>query len=410
MSPEYRFSAKTWKGNNISSIINAPNRASALQTLREKKLVPLTLKEHHSYRKKFNDRFLKFLRIIGYRSYSNRDLMIFCRQFATMLEAGIDILQSLRILSQQVETAALRRYIFDAAREVEEGSSLAAALRNRSKVFPAIMTNMVEVGETSGSLDTIMEKLAVHFEKQHDLQEKIRSATLYPLIIICVAFTVIAVMIIFVLPQFAQIFNSLGMPIPLYTRLLLSVGNLIRQYWFLLPPTVLIAGVWLTWSIHTTKGRLIFDRIRLHFPLFGKIYRQTLAARFARVMGTLLYGGVTLHLSLELIDKIIDNAVISKSIVELSAALNRGESIAEPLRKIQYFPPLLAEMIHVGEETGALEKTLLSTAFFYEREVSYFVERLSTILEPFLLLLVGLFIGILVYSVLSPMYQVFQMI
>lgn len=410
MTPQYRFSAKTLDGNEVNSVINAANRSEALQALSKNNMVPIILKEKQIYREMLSAWLARIFNFIGYRAYSNRDMMIFCRQFATLLQAGIAILQSLRILANQFEIASLKKPISAVARDVEEGSSLTGAMRNYPENFPPIMINMIEVGEAGGMLDMIMEKLALHFEKQNDLQEKIRSATLYPIVIISVAITVMAIMIIFVLPQFSQIFNSLGMPLPFFTRLLLSLGTFLRQYWFMIPPAVLIFAGWLTWYTHTKKGRLHYDQIRLHFPLFGKIYRQTLAARFARIMGTLLSGGVTLHAALELVDKVIDNAVITLSIKELGAAVNRGESITEPLRRITYFPSLLSEMVRVGEETGALEQTLLSTAVFYEREVAYFVERLSSILEPLLLLIVGLFIGLLVYSVLSPMYQVFQMI
>lgn len=410
MTPQYHFSAKTLNGKEVNSVIGAANRTEALQALNKNNMVPMALKEKYAYREKISASLARILKFIGYRSYSNRDMMIFCHQFATLLQAGITILQSLRILANQFEIATLKKPISGVARDVEEGSSLTSALRGYPDKFPPIMINMIEVGEAGGMLDMIMEKLALHFEKQHDLQEKIRSATLYPIVIISVAITVMAIMIVFVLPQFSQIFNSLGMQLPLFTRLLLSMSTFLRHYWLLLPPAALIIAGWLTWYTHTKKGRLRYDQIRLHFPLFGKIYRQTLAARFARIMGTLLSGGVTLHASLELVDKVIDNAVITLSIRELGAAVNRGESITEPLRKIAYFPPLLSEMVRVGEETGALEQTLLSTAVFYEREVAYFVERLSSILEPALLLIVGFFIGFLVYSILSPMYQVFQMI
>ena len=410
MSPQYRFIAKTWQGETIREMLSATSRDNALDLLRLRNLVPLDLKEDHDYYFKLQVSTAKLLRRFGYRPYSNRDMMILCRQFATMLQAGIPILQGLKILSRQSEIAALKNIIRAVALEVEQGSDLTAALRNRHESFPVIMVNMVAVGETGGLLDTIMEKMADHFEKQHDLEEKIRSATLYPIFIICVAMVVIAVMIVFVLPQFAQIFDSIGMDMPFYTRLLLAIGNLVREHWLLLSGIIFLTITGLLGFAQTKKGRHIFDLIRLRLPLFGKIYRQTLSARFSRILGTLLAGGVTLHASLELVDKVIDNMVISKAIREIGAAVNRGETIATPLQDIKYFPPLLSEMIRIGEETGALEKTLYSTAVFYEREVSYFVERLSTILEPVLLLIVGLFIGLLVFSIFSPMYQVFQMI
>lgn len=410
MAPQYSYRAKSHKGETLSAAINTADRAEALELLRSQNLVPIEIRELDSNDEGIKSGIKSILYSLGYRPYNNRTMMIFCRQFATMLEAGIPILQGLQILSEQSELTSLRKEIRTVALEVEEGSSFNEALRNSEKNFPLIMVNMTEVGETGGMLDKIMEKLADHFEKQHDLAEKIRSATLYPCFIISVAMAVMAVMIIFVLPQFAQIFNSMGMEMPFYTRLLMSLGSLARQYWLLLLFLLLILTAGLSLSAQTKKGRYLYDQTRLYFPLFGRIYRQTLAARFARILGTLLAGGVTLNNALELVDRVINNSVVSESIILINEAVSEGETIAAPLSKVKYFTPLLAAMVRIGEESGALEKTLESTATFYEKEVSYHVERLSTILEPALLLIVGIFIGLLVFSILSPMYQVFQMI
>ena len=410
MSPQYRFIAKNWQGETVSSVLSAANRTEALGLLYLRNLVTLDLEENNNSRFQLQDVLPKLLQRLGFKSYSSRDMMIFCRQFATMLQAGLSILHCLKVLSRQKEISALNKRIKAVALEIEQGSSLADALRSRQDNFPVIMVNMTEVGETGGTLDAIMERMADHFEKQHDLQEKIRSATLYPFFIIGIAIVVVAVMVVFVLPQFARIFDSIGMEMPVYTRVLLTFSSLLREHWLLLLLFSLMAAAGLTWYKQTVKGRQVFDLIRLRFPLFGKIYRQTLTARFSRILGTLLAGGVTLYASLELVDKIIDNVIISKLIHQVGAAVNRGETIADTLQTIKYFPPLLSEMARIGEETGTLEKTLHSTAIFYEREVTYFVERLSTVLEPVLLLFVGLFIGLLVFSILSPMYQVFQMI
>jgi len=382
LSPNYHYTARNWDGETVKSELNAADRPEALSLLRSQKLIPLELKEHSKYSSGFKSLLKALFYRIGYRPYSNRTLMIFCRQFATMLGAGIPILQCLQLLAAQSELGSLKGEISAVAGDVEEGSSLTAALLSRRESFPPLMISMVDVGETGGTLDGIMEKLADHFEKQHDLGEKVRSATLYPAFIIGVAITVMAVMIVFVLPQFAQIFNAMGM----------EMGNLIHRQWLILSLLLFILAVSLCLAAQTKKGRHFYDQARLQIPVFGKIYRQTLAARFARILSTLLGSGVTLNLS------------------TLGLAISEGETIAAPLARAKYFPPLLSAMVRIGEESGALEKTLESTALFYEREVSYHVEKLGTILEPALLLIVGLFIGLLVFSILSPMYQVFQMI
>lgn len=410
MSPQYRYRARNWQGETVKSELNAADRPEALALLHSKKLIPLELIERNKYGSDLKSLFKTLFYRLGYRPYSNRTLMIFCRQFATMLSAGIPILQCLQLLAAQSELGSLKREISAVAGEVEEGSSLTTALLSRRESFPPLMISMVEVGETGGTLDGIMEKLADHFEKQHDLGEKIRSATLYPTFIIGVAIIVMAVMIVFVLPQFAQIFNAMGMEMPLYTRLLMGLGNLVHRQWLILSILLFSLTAFLCLAAQTKKGRRLYDQARLQVPVFGKIYRQTLAARFARILSTLLGSGVTLNQALELVDRVINNRLLSESISALGIAISEGETIAAPLAKAKYFPPLLSAMVRIGEESGALEKTLESTALFYEREVSYHVERLGTILEPALLLIVGLFIGLLVFSILSPMYQVFQMI
>jgi len=404
MAQQYRFKAKDWQGNKSSGRLTALNKVNALEQLRSRNLVPIDLTE-----RRFPN-LLKPLQRIGLRQYNSRDLMIFCRQLSTMLTAGIAVLRALHILSGQMEKQFFQEKLQSASFTLEQGSGLAEALRREGDFFPPFLINMIEAGEESGTLEAVMERMADHYENQHDLEEKIRSATAYPIFITAVACIVVLIMIVFVLPQFAAIFNSMGLEMPLFSRLLLNLGEFTANNWYIILAMPVILIFTFTWFIKTQKGRLKIDRLRLHLPFYGKIYRQTISARFSRTLSTLLASGVTLHKSLGLIDKIIDNRILSLSINNLSSGLNRGESMAETMHNDKYFTPLLAEMVRVGEETGALDQTLNSTAAFYEKEVAYVVERLSTILEPVLLLAVGLFIGFLVFSILSPMYRVFQMI
>ncbi|MFO7952352.1 MAG: type II secretion system F family protein [Bacillota bacterium] len=410
MLKKYHYTARDWQGQKIKDSLTAENRAKALEFLRSRGLVPVHLSEKNLLVDQIRENAFKILKSIGYSPFKSRDLMVFCRQFATMLYSGVPILQCLEILSEQGKSTSLKKQINSVALDVEQGQTLAAALQNRGSLFPVVMTGLVESGETSGKLDLIMDKLADHFEKQHDFNVKVRSATFYPAFVIGTSLAVMVIMVLFVLPQFARVFNTMGMELPLYTRVLIEASSLARQYWLYIAVTLGFAAVVLSKYVHTKKGRLWFDILRLRCPFFGNIYRQSVAARFSRTLSTLLAGGVTLHAALILADKVIDNAVISISIGSLSDALNRGETIAGHLKEIKYFPGLLPEMVRVGEETGTLEQTLHSSAVFYEREVSYIVDRLTTILEPALLLIVGLFIGLLVYSILAPMYQVFQMV
>ncbi len=410
MKKEYLYRVKSKTGKTQKGILKAVDHKEALQILGMQQYAVLSLKENVRPAYFLKNRVKHFLYLLGLRTLNSRGLMIFCRQFATMLDAGIPVLHCLKVLSEQQELSAIRTELNDIRATIEEGSSLAEALNQKKQSFPPMMSSMVETGETSGVLALIMEKLADHFETQHDFNEKIRSATLYPLFITMLAFIVMAVMIVFVLPQFAQVFNSMGIEMPRFTQFLLSLSNIGNGS--ILLSLLLLSSPFLAFiaAIKTEKGRYYFDLLRLRIPFFGKIYRHTLAARFARTLGTLLNSGVPLYSGLELADKVINNRVMSGSFYKILEALNRGEKMHEVMNQQNFLPSLLVEMVRIGEESGCLDSTLYKTALFYEREVAYIIERLSSILEPLLLLTVGLFIGVLVFSVISPMYSVFQMI
>lgn len=409
MGEHYRFTARDWNGKKIRAEIFAADKKEALGMLQERNLVILDLRKQGFLQITLKNTVLKALYKLGYRSYTTRDLMIFCGQFATMLQAGISVLHCLRILSTQKEIASLQKQAASAAREIEQGGNLSSALQKSDPTFPLLMISMVEAGEATGKLDQIMEKMADHFEKQNDFKEKIRSATLYPGFIILVSLVVMAVMVIFVLPQFSGIFHSMGLEMPLFTRLLMAaVSFFYRHIIFFFAAFLLIATTAL-YMLRTKKGRRFVDRLRLHFPFLGKIYTKIIAARFARTMSTLLTSGISLHSALQLTDKVIDNILISDSMSSLGEALSRGETLAGSMRKSRYFPTLLTEMARIGEETGTLEHTLEKTALFYEKEVTCVVERLGTTLEPVLILFVGFFIGLLVFSIFAPMYRVYEM-
>ncbi len=410
MANHYRFTARDWEGNKIRAEIFAASPAEAFEIVQGRNLVLLDLKKISPFRLALKKKVFKALHIFGYRSYTSRDLMIFCRQLATMLQAGIAILQCLRILSGQKEIASLQKQIEKAALEVERGESLSTALQGEGNNFPPIMISMVKAGEASGRLDVIMEKTADHFEKQHDFAEKIRSAALYPAFIILVSLAVLVVMVVFVLPQFAGIFEAMGMEMPLHTRLLLVFAAFFSRNLLLLTAAFIFTVTGVLHISKTEKGRRKIDRLRLQLPFIGKIYIQTIAARFSRAMSALLASGIGLHSALKLTDQVLGNMVLSSAMANMGEALNQGESLAGAMQKEKYFPTLLTEMVRVGEETGALEHTLDSTALYYEKEVAYVIDRLGTILEPALLLIVGSFIGLLVFSMLAPMYQVYEMI
>lgn len=410
MPLQYRFRAVDRSGRRKTGIVSAPTRKNALSALYNRGLHPVCLKQDRLLMLRLSKLIFSLIGIFGLREYNCRDQMLFCRQLSTLLHSGVPVLRALNILSGQLENANFRRNVASAAFAVEQGAGLSEALKAQKEFFPPLLVNMVEAGEAGGVLDIVIERMADHYEKQNDLEEKIRSATAYPLFITGVSFAVIAVMVVFVLPQFSAIFGQMGMEMPIFSRALLRLGEYVSDYWPYLFLGLVGFAASVVLCLRSKKGRFTADSIRPYLPVYGRVYRNAMAARFARTLSTLLAGGLTLHQALSLADGVVDNRAVSGSIEKIGEAISQGKTLSGPLYESRFFPPLLAEMVRIGEETGTLEQTLNKTADYYDNEVSYIVERLSSLLEPALLLFVGLFIGLLVYSILSPMYSVFEMI
>ena len=293
---------------------------------------------------------------------------------------------------------------------LEQGKNLAESFHRQEKYFPAILTGLVAAGEAGGVLGEVMERLAGHFEQQLDLEEKIRAAAFYPLLISAVACAVLGVMILFVLPQFAQIFDSMGITMPPFASALLAAGRFVLNHWpALLACLLMVVAGWNFYG-RSEQGRCQMDRLRLHLPLFGSFHRQALYARFTRTLSILLSSGVSLIAALELAGRAVDNRLLAATLDLTREAVSRGESLADALQGTGFFPALLVEMVRAGEASGTLADLLGHSAAFYEREISYLAARLGTRLEPLLLLLVGGLVGALVYAIFTPIFQVFQMI
>ena len=406
----YSYNCRSPQGEKIKGKINAISLNHVVNKLATEGLTIIDIKEiEDSKLNKLNLYIIKFSNLGLYRQ-SNKQLMFLCRQFQAMLQAGMPILDILTQLGEQADNNILKQSLCSAKLLLSEGSPLHEAFARQGKTFPALFINMVKAGEAGGFLDLTMKNLAEHFEKQHIIEEKIRSALTYPVMVIGVAIAVILVMIIFVLPQFDAIFHSMGIEMPFLNSLLLKFGQLIKTKWHYLLLLTLIFLFILKATARSVRGQLIINYLILKFPLSRNIYRITVAARFSRMLEVLLKSGINLSFALQLIASLMDNNVIKSSFKEIASAVNRGESLTSSIAKYKHFPRLLTQMVRTGEETGTLPAVMEVSANYFEDELSYILGRLGTMLEPVLLLIVGLFVGILVYSVLSPMYQVFQMI
>ncbi|MGB4331004.1 MAG: type II secretion system F family protein, partial [Dethiobacteria bacterium] len=368
--PTFRYVAKNWAGESREGECSAVNLGEAIEQLRSQELFVINIKEQSTLLQLSSP--LAGLNIkLSEKKPKSRDFMVFCRQFATMLQAGIPVLQILKILAQQSENEALREKLREITVDVERGSDLAGAMKKHGDFFPRIIVSMVETGEAGGILDTIMERLADHFQRQHDLEAKIRSATIYPAVVTVLAILVLLLMIFFVLPRFAEMLDPMGVEMPLITRVIMALADLLIRFWYLALGLLALLAFLLGRYLKTEHGRAAFDRLRLNLPIFGPLYIKMITARFTRTLATLLASGVALLSALELVEKVIDNRVLSGVLAETAQAIRRGQNIFVPLAESAIFPPMMVEMVHVGEESGTLDEMLSRSADFYEAEVTY---------------------------------------
>ncbi len=393
--PLFVWKGRTATGAAASGEIAAGSQADVVAALRQKKIIPTSIKIKEEK---------KGMGLFGAR-VSRRALAVFTRQFATMLNAGLPLLSCLEILAKQTESPALRRILGEVRTDVEGGLSLADALRRQPKVFDNLYVNMVESGETGGALDVILVRLANYLEKAAALVRKIRGAMIYPIIILSVAIVAIAILLIFVIPVFARMFEGVGAELPAMTRLVVGMSNFLKN-WTLLIVIILIAGFTVLRRWHKTEsGAKAIDPIMLKLPVFGNLLRKQAIARLSRTLSTLLSSGVPIIDALEITAKSAGNWLIEDAILKARTSIKGGENIADPLSKTAVFPPMVTQMIAIGEASGGLDEMLAKVADFYDAEVDQAVENLTSALEPVIMVLLGGVVGFIVISMYLPIFQ-----
>jgi type IV pilus assembly protein PilC len=334
-----------------------------------------------------------------------RDLVIFTRQFATMIDAGLPIVQCLDILQAQATVKPLRKAIQQIKDDVEAGSSFNEALRKHPKLFDELYINMVAAGEVGGILDNIMNRLAVYMEKAARLKSKIKGAMIYPASIVFVAVVVTAILLIYVIPVFAELFSSFGQALPAPTQFVIKLSNFTVRYFPLIATAAVIAIASIFWLRRTEQGRLAIDGLLLRLPVFGDLFRKSAVARFTRTLGTLVSSGVPILDALAITARTAGNRVVEKAVLATRLSISEGKTIAEPLTASKVFPPMVCQMIAVGETTGALDAMLGKIAEFYEEEVDNAIANLTALMEPIVIVFLGIVIGGLVISMYLPIFQ-----
>jgi len=344
------------------------------------------------------------------RPISVEDMIMFYVQLSNMVSAGIPILTTLNTLSKQIENKKLKEAIGSVSRSVEGGVSLSQAFAGYPRVFPKLFANIVKAGEASGKLDVVVARYAEYFEHQEDLRQKIKGALFYPIILSIAGIAVTLFIVTFVIPQFAKIFIKSGITLPVPTLILFKVGTGIKQFWYLGILLVIIIWLGVRYYAKTQRGRLNLDKLKLKIPVLGSLHRKAAISGFARTLGTLSASGVPILESLDITKEVLNNEVLARVIGNVRRSVEKGEKISEPLKIGKEFPPDTVQMISVGEETGDLDGMLAKVADFYDMSVGYAIKKLTTILEPLFLLIMGSLVGFIMASMLLPMFDMIKIL
>lgn len=399
--PSFQYIALQTNGKKIKGTIDSFDQRQAYQSLVEKGWRVIQLKPMQQ------SILTKDIEILSPKVKSEH-LVAFFRQFTTLVRAGIGISDALHILNQQTEEKTLKKAVQQIYTDVRSGSSLSMSLQKFPKIFSPLVVNMVRAGEASGNLDEVLDRLSQFIEKEHITKGKIKSALTYPITVIVIAFVAVAILMWKVVPQFVSTFESLGIELPLITRIVIGLSDVVAQYWYIVfaMPFILIIAVNL-WG-KTEKGRYILDYIKLKIPVFGKLTQKSMMARFSRTFGSLYAAGVPLIQTLDIVAKVVENAVITKAIYQTRDVVQRGQSLASLLKQSWAFPPLVTHMIAIGEQTGSLDTVLNKVADFYESDVDQMSDRLKSLLEPFMILILTVIVGVIVLAILMPSFAIYN--
>jgi len=386
-------------GQQMDGRLEAPSQTAAVSILRDRGMLITSIKEvapRGTAKKQKRGRK---------RKITLDDLVIFSRQMATMVNAGLPLIEGLSVLSEQMENASFRAVIRQIEQDVESGEQLFEAMAKHPKVFNELYVNLIRAGEASGMLDQILMQLATYLEKAAALARKVKAAAIYPSIIITVALGVVTLLLMKVVPVFSEIFTSFDAELPYATRLLVSASYALRDNALYIFPTIAILGFLLTRYIKTPSGRYQFDALMLKAPVVGPLMRKVAVAKFTRTFATLLRAGVNILISLEIVAKTAGNKIVEQAIDQTREAIREGESIATPLKDSGVFPPMVVRMIDIGERAGALDSMLQKIADFYEEQVETAVEGLTSLMEPLIICFLGVVVGGIVIAMFLPMFN-----
>jgi len=402
MTQTYDYKVRDRTGNLVTGQLAGDSETLVLEKLRQMGMTPVEVKKANAG--------LKMEINLRPGRVKLKQVAIFCRQFATMVNSGLPILRALSILADQTESKELAKVLVQARTDVEQGSSLSAAMGKHPKAFNNTFIAMVKAGETGGVLDDVLLQLANQIEKEVSLRRQIKSAMTYPVVVVCLVVLIMSAMLLFIVPQFETIYASLDSKLPLPTTILLSMSRIFTKYWWM----VILASVGAAFLFKRYKksdgGRARIDAIKVRVPVFGPLFHKVALARFSSTLSMLMRAGVPILQALEIVKDTVNNQVISGAVEDVKTSVREGESIAKPLGKHSVFPPMVVQMMAVGEETGAVDTMLDKVSEFYNSEVTATVEALTSLIEPLLIAIIGGAVGAAVVALYMPMFNIINVI
>jgi type IV pilus assembly protein PilC len=398
--PQFQYQGRDIKGKRQSGTITSPSKREAVMKLRQKGVKVVEIQEVPAT--------LWTKEITFGQKVKLQDFSLYLRQFATLLKAGVSVVDSTNILANQTDSKLLKKALLDVEEELRAGNPLSAATAKHPRVFPPMFVNMMRAGEAGGNMDETLERLADHFEKMHRTRQKMISALAYPIAVAIIALAVVIFLLIGVVPTFVQMFADFHAELPAITKFVLKASEVMQVYWWLV--ALAFVGVYVLFSALNKRktSKYYLDYALLRLPIFGKLMQKAALARMTRTLSSLFSSSVPILQALSIVENVIENEVIAKVVKEARDALERGQSLTEPMKNHWAFPPLVTQMIAIGEQTGALDAMLSKVADFYEAEVDVGTDRLKSLIEPLMIVLLAGIVGTIVTSIIVPMYDIFN--
>ncbi len=397
--PEYSYIAVTTDGQKKKGKVEAQDADKVSNLLKAEGLIPVKVKKAGVLTRDINFSFDKKVKV--------KELAVFCRQIGSILDAGVTIVESLEMLTEQMENKTFAKAISDTRAEVEKGDTLAEAMRKHEDVFPSLLINMVEAGEASGNLDKSFSRMAVHFEKSSKIQAMVKKAMIYPIMLFCVALIAVVVMSVLVVPKFAKMFADLGSDLPFLTRMVMGFSDFLIQHWYIALSVVALIVLVYRMIAKSDKGKHALAKLAIKLPIFGVFTVKNASASLARTLGTLISSGLPLASGLEITARSINNLLFREALENAKTQIQQGTPLWEPIKKSGIFPFMVSQMIKIGEESGNLEGMLDKTAEYYEEEVEQASQNLTAMMEPMIIVIMGGLVAILVLAMYLPMIQMY---